>query len=356
MNSPVEERLRAALAEAGATVDTGTLRPLRAPERRRFRVDFRLVAVAAVVVLAGAATAVGLSGGPGDEDRAVATNPEPSQIDKTKLTVFLCTRSTSKSPPTCQGRGITLEEVKAVERKLKGLPQVEELQFVDQAAAYDEFRRAFAHNKTLLQEVEIADLPESFRVKVKQGADYRRVIASLRGVNGIQSFADAGTFASAARVAEQAMETQVSVFLCDEGSALPACGAVRVPRGKDRFDIEKEGKATTDAEKAAIREVIDALPGVESYRFEDRATAYKNFQHDFSDNKKLLAAAKVDDMPESFWLKLKKEADQVEIVGELRRQPGVGMVVFTPCLVDRMTLSNRFGLSLPESKVCPIGK
>ncbi|WP_345392476.1 hypothetical protein [Nonomuraea salmonea] len=31
MNSPVEDRLREALAEAGASLDPATLRPLRAP-------------------------------------------------------------------------------------------------------------------------------------------------------------------------------------------------------------------------------------------------------------------------------------------------------------------------------------
>ena len=72
MNSPMEDRLRDALTEAGATLDPSTLKPLRAPERR-FRVDLRLLSVATVVVLAGATTTVVLGAGGGDAASASAS-------------------------------------------------------------------------------------------------------------------------------------------------------------------------------------------------------------------------------------------------------------------------------------------
>jgi hypothetical protein len=134
MNSPMEDRLREALAEAGATVDTSTLRPLHGAQRSRFRVDLRLVAVAAVVVLVGVAGAVGM-GGPGDVDYAVAVNPEPDrQKGKGEMAVFLCLKQLPKEPP-CQGRDVTAEEMKAVNAVVRQLPEVESVAFIDQVSA-----------------------------------------------------------------------------------------------------------------------------------------------------------------------------------------------------------------------------
>ena len=166
MNSPMEDRLREALAEAGATVDTSTLQPLHGAWRSRFRVDLRLVAVAAVVVLVGVAGAVGL-GGRGDVDRAVAVNPD-QRIDKGEMIVFLCSKTLPKEA-ACQGRDVTAEETKAVGALVRQLPEVESVTFIDQASAYENFRRDFVHNKALLDGVGAVDLPASFRLTIRDG-------------------------------------------------------------------------------------------------------------------------------------------------------------------------------------------
>ena len=107
MNSPMEDRLREALAEAGATVDPSTLRPLQSSGRPRARVDFRLLAAAGAVVLAGAVTAAVLIS-PGDEQRAAVANPPVSEKGPREVRLFLCS-STSKSPD-CAGAA-TAEQV-----------------------------------------------------------------------------------------------------------------------------------------------------------------------------------------------------------------------------------------------------
>ncbi|MFI7615851.1 permease-like cell division protein FtsX [Nonomuraea terrae] len=349
MSSPVEDRLREALAEAGASLDASTLRPLRAPERRRFQVDFRLVAAAAVVVVLGGA-AVGL-GGAGDEDRAVAANP-PSPA--TEASVFLCATSTPKESP-CEGRNITPLQTKAVEAELKRLPQIETVRYVDQSVAYAAFRRSFAHNQALLDEVKVTDLPAAFRVKISAGTDLRQLNESLRRVAGIHDVAVGGT---ALQASEMISKWDISVFLCQKGSSIPECGAKLKPRDDGDFLITKEGKGTTTAQRKAVLAVIEDMPEVESYVFEDRATAFENFRRAYRDNKTLLAATRVEDMPESFRLKLKEEeaAAEGDVVAELRRQAGVGRVISGQCSADRAALTQNFGLILPESKVCPVGK
>ncbi|MEV4107732.1 permease-like cell division protein FtsX [Nonomuraea sp. NPDC049695] len=329
MTSRVEDRLREALVEAGATVDTSALRPLREPQGRRFRADFRLVtAAAAVVVLAGAATAVWLVGS-GDENRAVVAGPGP--VESTEVAVFLCTKS---RPKECQGRDVSREETEAVKRKLEELPQLEEMSFVGQEAAYKNFRAAFAHNKAVLDAVKVTDLPTSFRLKLKKGARTRVVEEALRGVPGVL-----GVMEQAPPEAESS-KPLISAFLCSKGSEIPACA----------------GKAATAAQKKAIEKMITAMPGVQEVVFEDRATAYEKFRRLYRDNKALIEATKVTDMPESFRVTMKPEAEWVPVVLKLRRQRGVSQALYAPCMTDSAMLSTAYGLLLSDREACPVGK
>ncbi|MEQ4715818.1 permease-like cell division protein FtsX [Nonomuraea sp. B19D2] len=346
MTSRVEDRLREALVEAGATVDASALRPLREPQRTRFRVDFRLVTVAAaVVVLAGAATAVWLSG-PGDEDRAVAA--DPGSAESTEVAVFLCTKSAPKKT-SCQGRDASRAERAAIERALKELPQLKEVLYTDQTTAYTNFRATFAHNKTVLDEVKLTDLPASFRLRFKKGADPKEVEKALRGMSGVRS-----VMPQALPSAEQ-LKPVISVFLCSKGSAVPACGAELESRGKNDFKVTKEGKAATAAQIRAIEKAIKAMPGVQEVVFEDQAAAYENLRRTYRDNKRLVEAVKVTDMPESFKVMMMPEAEWAPVVRKMRRQPGVSQVTYAPCYVDKAVLDTAFGLLLPDDKVCPVG-
>ncbi|MFI7702865.1 permease-like cell division protein FtsX [Nonomuraea sp. NPDC049480] len=332
MNSPVEDRLREALIEAGATIDSGALRPLRAPERRRFRVDFRLVAVAVVVVFAGAATAVGLGGTEG-VDRVVATDPEPTRSGEVEMSVFLCTKSSQSRD--CQGKAVTRDQVMAIEQKLRGLSQLREMSFVTQPEAYAEFRIEYADNKTLLDSVKITDMPQAFRLRLEEGTDSRKVAEALHGMSGILNVSEK----TRTEATPPPRKAQISAFLCSKGSAVPTC----------------RGKGVTNAQRKAIREVIKGMPEVRSYFFEDQKAAYENFRRAYSDNKALLQATKVEDMPESFRLVLKRESKWAEVVGELKRQPGVSQVNYHGCLDLKGKLIEGYGLLLPDKEACPAG-
>jgi hypothetical protein len=58
-------------------------------------------------------------------------------------------------------------------------------------------------------------------------------------------------------------------------------------------------------------------------------------------------------MPESFVLTMKPEVDRSKTISKLKRQPGVAMVVNGACTADLGLLFVRYGLYLPQSKVCP---
>ncbi|SDJ94299.1 permease-like cell division protein FtsX [Nonomuraea jiangxiensis] len=345
MSGPVEDRLRDALAGAGETIDASTLQPLRTRERRRFRVNLRLVTVSVVVVLAGAVAAVGWGGGLGGEDRAVATNPQPTK----EVAVYLCTESAPKET-SCHGRAATLEEMKAIESYLRGWPGVESFFFVDQALSYANFRREYVHDKALLNEVKATDLAPAFRVKTKGGVTQQQVARAM-GMAGVRSVQVLPTPDEMARVKG---DMTMAVFLCTKGTWQPSCRekVERYEHGVVRtVDV---GKEATKAQKDAIRKIAQ-MPEVESYVFESQEMAYENFRRSFSKNTALLQATQVEDMPQSFRLTMKQGADWSKVFNKMKRQPGVAQVVYNACLVGETLLEFNYGLSLPDSMACVAG-
>ncbi|GAA2216334.1 hypothetical protein GCM10009850_118030 [Nonomuraea monospora] len=341
MSSPVEDRLRDALAEAGASVDASTLRPLRAPERRRSRVDFRMLTAAAAVVLVGSATAVLAGGGlAGDDDRTAATAAEVFGRDDADLVVFLCTATVPKDAP-CAG-AVTPGQREAIEHALtEQAPRIAAAQWVSQETSYDEFRRRFAHDRALLDEVKVTDVPASYQLKLQPGADPKQVERPLSRMAGVLSVIDRTTSPAPT---SKAQEWDVSVFLCKKETNLPACRA-----GGET----KEGRAATLAQTKAIQKLIQTRPEVAEVVFEDEEAAFRHFKESFANNKALLEATRVEDMPQSFRIKLKEGARWGEESSEaLARQPGVAQVMDGRCVRTRATLLWDFGLMRPDTKMC----
>ncbi|MEV1238932.1 permease-like cell division protein FtsX [Nonomuraea sp. NPDC049750] len=348
MNSPVEERLRAALTEAGATVDPSTLRPLKSLDRRR-RVDFRLLAVAGVtVVLAGAATVAALTSA-GDEQRAVAANPPISEKGPQEVRLFLC--STGSKSPDCAGSA-TAEQVAALQATLSERPDVEWLSFEDQATAYKSFRQHYAGNNAVLDGVEMSDMFASFRVKLKPGADVDALIQKAKATGGVVSASR--TSLNALTGAAEPPKMEVTVFLCGDHSSMPACGAVvtRGPSKKVQM-ISREGKRITPAQQRAVATAIDRMPDVASVHFEDQQEAYENFRRSYAGNKALVQATKPSDMPISFRLAMKPASHGDAMIDKLRRMPGVAQVVDQRCMSEQLEIYTRYGISQPGgSKMC----
>ncbi|WP_103957253.1 permease-like cell division protein FtsX [Nonomuraea solani] len=339
----MEDRLREALSEAGAAVDTSVLKPLRAPERR-FRMDLRWVAVPVVVMLAGAATAAALGARSDDEDRATAVSP-PTTVTA-KVSVFLCTGSDLGMPP-CKAGAATPQQTKTIERALRELPQVERMFFVSRTSAYEDFRKKYAANKVLVDHVKVTDLPPLFSLQLKRGADSKQIQTSVGRMAGVREVVD---HAAAAAVRPEKPKWHLNVFLCgSKGPEQPPC-AGRKKNGA-------EGKAITSGERVALEELIIETPGVEEFVFETQAEAYKNFKESFAKNKELVDATRLGDMPQSFRIRLKKGTEWSDLAGELKKQPGVAQVISGICRADLHSLSVDYGLEpLPEEKVCPVIK
>jgi cell division transport system permease protein len=62
----------------------------------------------------------------------------------------------------------TPEQSEAVERELSQMPEVKKFTYVDQQAAFNEFKEMFANSPDLVESVEPKDLPPSYRVVPKR--------------------------------------------------------------------------------------------------------------------------------------------------------------------------------------------
>ena len=69
----------------------------------------------------------------------------------------------------------TPEQSQAVERELSQMPEVKESKFVDQNAAFEEFKQMFANSPDLVESVTPVDLPPSYRVVPRQ-AEFVEVV------------------------------------------------------------------------------------------------------------------------------------------------------------------------------------
>ncbi|MBX6382489.1 MAG: ABC transporter permease [Microbispora sp.] len=106
-------------------------------------------------------------------------------------------------------------------------------------------------------------------------------------------------------------KVEVSVYLCVKNSAFAAC---------------KNKNGVTQEQRANLEQTIKSLPDVEQVTFESQTDAYKKWQQQ-EVNQTLLAVTKVEDMPESFRVKLKDPDKAAAVANSLKGQPGVSNVV-----------------------------
>ena len=282
------------------------------------------------------AAVVALSGMTGPVVSAEAASaPEVNVGEDREIAVFLCTPSADG----CHKRYATAKQRRDVETFLKATPEVTEVRFVSRAAAYASFRQEFAGQKKVLASVRAKDMPESFRVRVSGEADRTRIMLSADRRPGVGLAVD-----QAKNGVNAPLKPEISVFLCMKGSDWPACLHGRGKANKS---------AATAKEKKAIVAVIERIPGLESYVYEDQRAAYRNFVKTYADNEALVSATRVSDMPESYRLSMRPKADLASPSRRLERMPGVSQAYDQRCLFRKARLLSEYGLEkLPVSEGC----
>ena len=107
--------------------------------------------------------------------------------DKIEVSVYLC-GSLSESP-SCAGGVVNEEQRLGIKRDLEALPVVQSVFYESQSEAYTRFQERFK-DSAIAQNVTADQLPESFRVKLKDPTQYAVVVSAFSGRPGVDIVQD----------------------------------------------------------------------------------------------------------------------------------------------------------------------
>lgn len=106
--------------------------------------------------------------------------------DKIEVSVYLC-GSLSESP-SCTGV-VTSDQRTQIMLDLEALPVVDTVYYESQAEAFKRFQERFK-NSAIAQNVTVDQLPESFRVKLKDPTQFQVVVSAFTGRPGVDVVQD----------------------------------------------------------------------------------------------------------------------------------------------------------------------
>lgn len=108
--------------------------------------------------------------------------------DKVEVSIFLCTERSSE--PNCKGKAVAPVQREAVAALLDSMkPPVAEYYYESQDAAYDRFKEQFKDNPSFADTPKSA-IPEAYRVKLVDPAEYRLVHDAFDGAPGVAAVKD----------------------------------------------------------------------------------------------------------------------------------------------------------------------
>lgn len=107
--------------------------------------------------------------------------------NKIEVSVYLC-GSLSESP-SCASGVVTPEQRLAIQQDLKALPVVQEVFYESQSEAYKRFQERF-EGSAIAQNVTTDQLPESFRVKLKDPTQFPVIVSAFSGRPGVDVVQD----------------------------------------------------------------------------------------------------------------------------------------------------------------------
>ncbi|GAA3016616.1 hypothetical protein GCM10017559_45290 [Streptosporangium longisporum] len=176
---------------ARADIVEDDYRPLPAPQSRRASrsspVKIAAVALAVAVTTFGVIRLLAPSGPRGESTVAMSMS-DMAPSGTPEVAVFLCR---DDDPfPGCEGGAITRTEREDLRRALEARPETESVAFQDRRQAWENFRRTNKDDHRLLQAIGPEDMPESFRARIRAGADFSAVARAASELPGVSNSVD----------------------------------------------------------------------------------------------------------------------------------------------------------------------
>ncbi|MEV3923981.1 permease-like cell division protein FtsX [Actinomadura coerulea] len=105
--------------------------------------------------------------------------------DKIEVSIFLCAKTSSN--PVCQKQDVTDQQRETLKAQLAKMPQVSDVQYENKQQAYTRFKDRFAGSPGFVESTREGDIPDSFRVKLKNPEEYKAVAQAMLNQPGVDS-------------------------------------------------------------------------------------------------------------------------------------------------------------------------
>jgi cell division transport system permease protein len=107
--------------------------------------------------------------------------------DRIQVSIYLCTQDSLQ--PNCEGRAVTETEKETIRTQLAAMPEVKEVFYESEQEAFDRFRAQF-RNSPITGNVQLGDIPQSFRVQLQDPTKFAVVTSQFEGAPGVASVQD----------------------------------------------------------------------------------------------------------------------------------------------------------------------
>ncbi|GIG85472.1 hypothetical protein Pen02_04080 [Plantactinospora endophytica] len=224
---------------------------------------------------------------------------------------------------------VTEPQKRAVEARLRAVPDLSELVFESREQAYARFAELFEDEPAMVEQVQPEDLPESFRFTLRDRAAFDRTVAGplpaeLRELASVDDVVYPGG----------PKQEQESVSRCvHDFPALPAVPGMSTSVPLDvRVMLDDR---ISEADRRAVEARLRAVPGATGVRLETAEQAAARFRELFADVPETAGLGRPELLGDSLLLRLADEtavarANDTELDVELCRMPGVELVSIPP--------------------------
>lgn len=102
--------------------------------------------------------------------------------DRVQVSIYLCTDNSSR--PNCGSGTVTEDQKQTLRTQLEALPEVEQVFYESEEEAYARFQDQF-RNSPLAGNIEVGDIPQSFRVQLEDPSKFGVVVSQFEGAPGV---------------------------------------------------------------------------------------------------------------------------------------------------------------------------
>ncbi|WP_019629207.1 permease-like cell division protein FtsX [Actinomadura atramentaria] len=103
--------------------------------------------------------------------------------DKIEVSVFLCAKTSSN--PACRKQDATQQQKDDIKATLEKMPQVAKVEYETREQAYARFKDRFESNPSFVNSTRPGDIPDSFRIRLKDPQQYKGVVEPLISKAGV---------------------------------------------------------------------------------------------------------------------------------------------------------------------------